>query len=114
MRSQGLTNRYAHPPDANNGSADISVVNVGTGAVRPLVTQDGPDSSPMWSPDGTQIAFQSAMANPAFFYSNSRIAVVPAAGGLAGWIASDDGWWPAFGWVVIGALVLDAARSLRF
>jgi dipeptidyl aminopeptidase/acylaminoacyl peptidase len=49
--------------------------------VKKLVTQDGPDTNPMWSPDGRQIAFQSAMANPSFFYTNSRIAVVPAEGG---------------------------------
>jgi dipeptidyl aminopeptidase/acylaminoacyl peptidase len=45
------------------------------------VTQPGPDSRPVWSPDGRQIAFQSAMQNEWFYYSNNRIAVVPAAGG---------------------------------
>lgn len=69
-------------PNLNNShSADISVLTVADGTVRRLVTQDGPDSGPVWSPYGTQIAFQSAMANPAFYYTNNRIAVVPAAGG---------------------------------
>jgi dipeptidyl aminopeptidase/acylaminoacyl peptidase len=49
--------------------------------VRALVTQDGPDTRPVWSPDGQQIAFGSAMANPSFYYSNGKIAVIPAAGG---------------------------------
>jgi dipeptidyl aminopeptidase/acylaminoacyl peptidase len=49
--------------------------------VKPLVSQDGPDSNPRWSPDGTQIVFQTAMANPSYFYTNSRLAVVPASGG---------------------------------
>jgi len=42
------------------------------------------------------------------------LVVVLAAGGVADWMARDDGWWPAFSWVVIGALVLDAARFIRF
>ena len=57
------------------------MLTVGDGAVRKLVTQEGPDSGPVWSPDGRQIAFQSAMASPSFFYTNNRIAVVPASGG---------------------------------
>jgi dipeptidyl aminopeptidase/acylaminoacyl peptidase len=35
----------------------------------------------VWSSDGTQIAFETAMANPSFFYTNTHIAVVPASGG---------------------------------
>jgi dipeptidyl aminopeptidase/acylaminoacyl peptidase len=70
-----------NPLLANGGSADISVVNVADAKVTALVTQDGPDSNPVWSPDGTRIAFQTAMANPAYMYSNSVIAVVPARGG---------------------------------
>ena len=66
---------------ASGGSADISIVTVADASVRKLVTQDGPDSNPVWSPDGTRIAFETAMANPAFYYSNHLIATVPAAGG---------------------------------
>jgi dipeptidyl aminopeptidase/acylaminoacyl peptidase len=69
-------------PDPSNGhTADISIVTVADAAVRPLVTQAGPDNRPLWSPDGTRVAFSSAMAQPFFYYTNSRIAVVPAAGG---------------------------------
>ena len=66
---------------ANGGSADISIVSVADAAIRKLVTQEGPDANPVWSPDGSRIAFETAMANPAFFYTNSLIATVPAAGG---------------------------------
>ena len=69
------------PNAASGGTADISVVSVSHGSVRPLVAQDGPDSNPKWSPDGKQIAFQSAMKNPWFFFTNSRIAIVSADGG---------------------------------
>ncbi len=66
---------------ANSGSADISIVKVADGTMRDLVTQEGPDRHPVWSPDGSRIAFQSAMASPAFEYTNSVIATVPAGGG---------------------------------
>jgi dipeptidyl aminopeptidase/acylaminoacyl peptidase len=56
-------------------------VTVAGGSVRKLVTQDGPDTRPVWSPDGTQIAFGSAMASPSFYYTNTKIAVIPSAGG---------------------------------
>ncbi len=66
---------------ASGGSADIAIVDVADGRTRDLVTQDGPDSNPTWSPDGSQIAFESSMASPSFFYTNSIIATIPAAGG---------------------------------
>jgi dipeptidyl aminopeptidase/acylaminoacyl peptidase len=65
---------------ANGGSADISIVSVADGAVRKLVTQNGPDTDPVWSPDGSRIAFTTAMANPAYFYANSLIATIPSSG----------------------------------
>jgi dipeptidyl aminopeptidase/acylaminoacyl peptidase len=77
---------YDHVIDqdpSNGGTADISVVDLSTGKSRGLVTQDGPDTSPQWSPDGARIAFETAMANPAYYYTNTFIATVPAAGGPA-------------------------------
>ena len=70
-----------NPELKNGGSADISIVTVADASVRKLVTQDGPDSHPVWSPDGSRIAFETAMANPAFFYTNSVIATIAATGG---------------------------------
>ncbi len=69
------------PNAANGGTADISIVNVADGSVRTLVAQDGPDNRPVWSPDGTQISFATAMSNPSFFYTNNEIAIIPASGG---------------------------------
>jgi dipeptidyl aminopeptidase/acylaminoacyl peptidase len=71
----------ASPSPGASGSADISIVTVADGSVRKLVTQEGPDSSPVWSPDGSRIAFETSMANPAYFYTNRLIATVPASGG---------------------------------
>ena len=64
-----------------SGSADLSLVDVTSGQVTPLVTQAGPDTNPKWSPDGRHIAFESAMAKPFYFFENSAIAVVAASGG---------------------------------
>ena len=79
-------------PDPSNGhTADISIVTVADGVVRPLVTQAGPDNRPLWSPDGTTIAFSSSMAQPFFYYTNSRIAAIPAAGGaITEWTKAFD------------------------
>ena len=64
-----------------SGSADISLVDVVSGAVTPLVTQAGPDTNPKWSPDGRQVAFESAMAKAFYFFENGAIAVVAGSGG---------------------------------
>jgi dipeptidyl aminopeptidase/acylaminoacyl peptidase len=71
----------ANDNPGSSGSADISIVAVADASVRKLVTQEGPDAHPVWSPDGSRIAFESSMANPAYFYTNSIIATVPASGG---------------------------------
>ena len=57
-------------PNLINGStADISVVDVADGAIRKLVTKDGPDSNPVWSPDGTQIAFSTSLQAPYLMFT---------------------------------------------
>jgi dipeptidyl aminopeptidase/acylaminoacyl peptidase len=72
----------AHDALAVDSTKDISVVDVASGKVTPLVTWRGPDAHPVWSPDGTRIAFETAMANPDYFYTNGRIAIVSASGGV--------------------------------
>ena len=64
----------------SGATADISVVSVADGTVRPLVTQAGSDNGPVWSPDGSKIAFESAMTKQ-FSFLNSSIGLIPSAGG---------------------------------
>jgi len=45
------------------------------------VSQPGPDTNPLWSPDGKEIVFSSAMGETTFFASNSRLAIVSSDGG---------------------------------
>jgi dipeptidyl aminopeptidase/acylaminoacyl peptidase len=74
-------------PDLIQGAtADIYVVTLaadsaGRDAVTKIVSQPGPDNGPRYSPDGSQIAFSSAMGQTVYFARNSRIAIVSASGG---------------------------------
>ncbi len=61
-------------------TADIYTVTLAGHTVKKIVDTAGPDESPVWSPDGRQIAFVTSNADPHFFYSNHKIAIVPASG----------------------------------
>jgi len=63
------------------GDSDISMVDVASGDVTPVVNQSGPDRGSMWSPDGKWVAFLTAMSNPYPMYKNVELAKVPADGG---------------------------------
>jgi dipeptidyl aminopeptidase/acylaminoacyl peptidase len=86
-------------PNLNFGdTADLHLLTVANKSVKRLVDLPGSDSGPVWSPDGAQIAFTK---NPVAYYLNSRIAVVPAAGGAVRILAEDfdedigpDDWGP--------------------
>lgn len=64
----------------SGSTADISIVTVADGSIRPLVKQDGADAGPVWSPDGAKIAFGSAMSKP-FSFLNNSIGMIAASGG---------------------------------
>jgi dipeptidyl aminopeptidase/acylaminoacyl peptidase len=69
-------------PDLIQGAtADIYLLTVADKSVKKLVTQAGPDSDPVFSPDGKTLVFSSAMGSPKYFHTNSRLAVIPVEGG---------------------------------
>jgi dipeptidyl aminopeptidase/acylaminoacyl peptidase len=69
-------------PDLISGfSADIYTVTVPGGEVKKIVNTPYPDTNPKWSPDGKQIAYDTANGSQYFYYTDQRIAVVPADGG---------------------------------
>jgi len=92
-----------NPDLVQSATMDIYVLELADDSVRKVVDLPGPDSSPLWSPDGTQILFHSRLGDPNYYFANSRLAVVPAAGGAprslteafdenAGFVAwTDDG-----------------------
>lgn len=68
------------PALADGGTRDIYFLNVADKSLKKLGTP-GPNENPVWSPDGTQIAYNSSNGDPYFFFSNSAIDVVAAGGG---------------------------------
>ncbi len=51
--------------------------------VSKVVALSGPDSSPMFSPDGKQLAFATSLGQQKFFYANTHIGLVDVAAVLA-------------------------------
>jgi len=70
-----------NPDLINGGTSDIYVLDLGGDAVKRIVAQPGPDSSPLWSPDGRLILFSSAGGKFDYFARNIGLALVPAEGG---------------------------------
>jgi dipeptidyl aminopeptidase/acylaminoacyl peptidase len=69
------------PDIASSHTADIYVLKVSDKSLKKVVDTKGPDNNPVWSPDGKQIAYETANAQEFFFYQNSFIAVIPSDGG---------------------------------
>jgi dipeptidyl aminopeptidase/acylaminoacyl peptidase len=62
-------------------SSDIYMLRLRGDVVKKIVSTEGPDNGPKWSPDGRQVAYVTANGSKNFFYTNRRIAVVDAEGG---------------------------------
>ncbi|HXR98680.1 MAG TPA: S9 family peptidase [Terriglobales bacterium] len=75
---------FAATPDpmlADGSGSDIYLAE--TAAVKKIVALAGPDTNPKFSPDGTEIVFQTALAQPENFYANGHLATVKLADVLA-------------------------------
>jgi len=62
-------------------TADLYVVTLSDGLVKKIVSTPGPDTNPRWSPNGKNIAFETAAGAKYYYYTNMKIAVVAAEGG---------------------------------
>jgi len=72
----------ARDPDAGSSeTSDLYIVDVSSRTVRNLVNTPGPETNPVWSPDGKQIAFETAAGQQYFYYMNRRVGIVSAGGG---------------------------------
>ncbi|MFL6214089.1 MAG: prolyl oligopeptidase family serine peptidase [Blastocatellia bacterium] len=73
----------ARNPDLiSSDTSDIYVLTVGDKVVKKIVETRGPDTNPVWSPDGRQVAFETADAHEFHFFENNRIAVIASEGGV--------------------------------
>ncbi|MFL6275974.1 MAG: S9 family peptidase [Blastocatellia bacterium] len=70
-----------NPDLTASDTSDLYVLSVGDKGIKKIVDTRGPDNNPVWSPDGRQIAFETANAQEFFFFQNSFIAVVSSDGG---------------------------------
>jgi dipeptidyl aminopeptidase/acylaminoacyl peptidase len=69
-------------PDLGSGDTEqLYVLDLADRHTRKLLENGGPNSRPRWSPDGREIAFVTSGGSASFFYTNRRIAVIPADGG---------------------------------
>ena len=72
----------ARDPDISSSeTGDLYVLTVGDKHIKRIVDTRGPDSNPVWSPDGRRIAYQTANGREFFYYANSYIAVTTPEGG---------------------------------
>jgi dipeptidyl aminopeptidase/acylaminoacyl peptidase len=61
----------------SRGQEDIYVADLShDNAIHKIVALQGPDGDPVFSPDGKQLAFSTALAAPYYYYANGHIAVV--------------------------------------
>jgi dipeptidyl aminopeptidase/acylaminoacyl peptidase len=69
-----------NPLLAYNEEEDIYLLELGQDkGVKKIVALPGPDSSPLFSPDGKQLAFYTALAQPYYYYANGHIVAVDLA-----------------------------------
>ncbi len=84
---------FGHQPDPlinSWGGADISLLEVATRQVRPLVTRPGSDGGALWSPDGRWIVFGSSAGDTiSNYYTNTQLFRIAADGGEPVRIAAD-------------------------
>jgi len=74
----------ARDPDLSSaGTADLYVVPLSDKYVKMLVESPGPDRNPVWSPNGSEIAYETAAGSADYLFANSHVAIVSVDGGPA-------------------------------
>jgi len=70
-----------NPDLINGGTSDIYVLALAADAVRKIVDLAGPDTSPLFAPDGRSVLFSTAGGHRDYFARNTGLAVVSVEGG---------------------------------
>ena len=69
------------PALADAATTQIYILTVADKSLKKLTNAPGPNGNPVWSPDSSQIAFNTHNGDADFFYTNAVIDVVSADGG---------------------------------
>jgi dipeptidyl aminopeptidase/acylaminoacyl peptidase len=69
------------PDAASTGTSDLYVIRLADRYSKRLTSTPGPEGNPVWSPDSTRIALETANGEEYHYYRNRRVAIVPADGG---------------------------------
>jgi dipeptidyl aminopeptidase/acylaminoacyl peptidase len=95
-------------------SADVSIVEVESGATRPLAATAAAEAQPRWSPDGARIALVISDDPPRWAF-HGQIAVIPAEGGTPRRLPETyDGMPSLLGWSADGKrLYFQEARGVH-
>ncbi|HEV8149293.1 MAG TPA: S9 family peptidase [Gemmatimonadales bacterium] len=104
-----------NPLITSGNSADISLVDIATRRITPLVTDPGGDSGPVWSPDGRWILYGSAGSDTtANFYRNNRLMRIAATGGPATRLATSfDEQIGGVAWTPLGIFFAASQKTRR-
>lgn len=96
-------------------TTDISILEVDTGEIRPLVSDPGFDGGPVWSPDSKWLLFLSAGGNTmSDYYSNEHLYKIPVEGGIRTRLAADLDEQPSnVSWTPEGIYLLAWQRTNR-
>jgi dipeptidyl aminopeptidase/acylaminoacyl peptidase len=87
--------------------SDVSVVDVGSGAVRALASTNAAESDPLYSPDGRTVAYV-VTKDPPSWRQSARVALVPAGGGTPRLLADTHDHQPQIaGWLKDGRLLVE-------
>jgi Tol biopolymer transport system component len=72
----------ARDPDLGSRDTEqLYVLDLADQHLKKVTEAGSPNARPKWSPDGKQIAFVTSAGSPFYYYTNTRIAMVPAEGG---------------------------------
>jgi len=107
-----------HQPDPRVESSihgDISIVDVATKVVAPLVAQPGDDGGLAWSPDGRWLVYSSDLGDTTSdYYRNGHLMKVATSGGTPTELATDlDEWKNGAVWTPTGLFVTAWQKTER-